>query len=126
MKLIKNLMFAVIAVMSSLVSVAQPLEPVQWSTSVESMGDSQYKISFKASVDADWHIYDLGPYEVGGPMATTFTFEENPAVELVGAVEASAKAIREQNEVYGMEIGYYEGEVVFSQGSEYYNLECMR
>ncbi len=115
MKLIKNLMFAVIAVMSSLVSVAQPLEPVQWSTSVESMGDSQYKISFKASIDADWHIYDLGPYEVGGPMATSFTFEENSAVELVGAVEASAKATREQNEVYGMEIGYYEGEVVFSQ-----------
>ena len=114
MKSIKNVMFVVIAVLSSLMCVAQPLEPVQWSTSVESLGNSQYKISFKASVEYPWHIYDMGPYEVGGPMATTFTAEENSAVKFEGAWEASKEATREQNEVYGMEIGYYEGDVTFS------------
>ena len=114
MKSIKNVMFVVIAVLSSLMCVAQPLEPVQWSTSVESLGNSQYKISFKASVEHPWHIYDMGPYEVGGPMATTFTAEENSAVKFEGAWEPSKEATREQNEVYGMEIGYYEGDVTFS------------
>lgn len=115
MNLIKNLLLVVIATLTSFAVTAQPLDPVQWNTSVESVGDSQYKIQFKASVDKDWHIYDLGPYEVGGPMATTFTFEDNSAVTLEGSVEVSKQAVREQNEVYGMEIGYYEGEVVFSQ-----------
>ena len=114
MKSIKNVMFVVIAVLSSLMCVAQPLEPVQWSSSVESLGNSQYKISFKASVEHPWHIYDMGPYEVGGPMATTFTAEENSAVKFEGAWEPSKEATREQNEVYGMEIGYYEGDVTFS------------
>ena len=115
MKMIKNIFFVVIAALSSLMAVAQPLEPVQWSTSGESLGNSQYKILFKASVDANWHIYDMGPYEVGGPMATTFTFEDNSSVKFDGAVEPSKQATREHNAVYDMEIGYYEGDVTFSQ-----------
>ena len=114
MKAIKSLLLIAIVAFSSIAAVAQPMDPVQWSTSVESAGESQYKILFKASVDEGWHIYDMGPYEVGGPMATTFTIEEESKLKFEGEITASKQAIREQNEVYGMEIGYYEGDVVFS------------
>ncbi len=115
MNLIKKLSFALVAVFASLAASAQPMEPVQWSSSVKSLGDSQYEIVFKALVEPDWHIYDMGPYEVGGPMATTFTYEELAGAELVGDVKVSKEAVRQFNDVYEMEIGYYEGEVTFTQ-----------
>jgi thiol:disulfide interchange protein DsbD len=115
MNLIKKLSFALVAVFASLVASAQPMEPVQWTSSVKSLGDSQYEITFKALVEQDWHIYDMGPYEVGGPMATTFTYEDLAGAELVGDVKVSKEAVRQFNDVYEMEIGYYEGEVIFTQ-----------
>ncbi len=115
MNLIKKLSFALVAVFASLAASAQPMEPVQWTSSVKSLGDSQYEIIFKALVEQDWHIYDMGPYEVGGPMATTFTYEDLAGAELVGDVKVSKEAIRQFNDVYEMEIGYYEGEVIFTQ-----------
>ena len=115
MNLIKKLSFALVAVFASLAASAQPMEPVQWTSSVKSLGDSQYEITFKALVEQDWHIYDMGPYEVGGPMATTFTYEDLACAELVGDVKVSKEAVRQFNDVYEMEIGYYEGEVIFTQ-----------
>ena len=115
MNLIKKLSFALVAVFASLAASAQPMEPVQWTSSVKSLGDSQYEIIFKALVEQDWHIYDMGPYEVGGPMATTFTYEDLAGAELVGDVKVSKEAVRQFNDVYEMEIGYYEGEVIFTQ-----------
>ena len=115
MNLIKKLSFALVAVFASLAASAQPMEPVQWTSSVKSLGDSQYEIIFKALVEQDWHIYDMGPYEVGGPMATTFTYEDLAGAELVGDVKVSKETVRQFNDVYEMEIGYYEGEVIFTQ-----------
>jgi thiol:disulfide interchange protein DsbD len=96
-------------------ATAQPLEPVQWSSSVKSLGDSQYEIIFKATIEQDWHIYDMGPYEVGGPMATSFTCEDLKGAEFVGNAKPSKEAVRQFNDIYEMEIGYYEGEVTFTQ-----------
>ena len=115
MNLIKKLSFALVAIFGSLMATAQPLEPVQWSSSVKSLGDSQYEIIFKATIEQDWHIYDMGPYEVGGPMATSFTCEDLKGAEFVGNAKPSKEAVRQFNDIYEMEIGYYEGEVTFTQ-----------
>ena len=92
----------------------QLFDPVSWSTSVEQVGDGEYRIDFKATIEQGWHLYDLGPYE-GGPLATTFTFDPIVGYELVGGVEANRESVRQMDEIFEMEIGHYEGEVVFSQ-----------
>ena len=78
------------------------------------MGDGEYRIDFKATIEQGWHLYDLGPYE-GGPLATTFTFDPIVGYELVGEVEPNRESVRQMDEIFEMEIGHYEGEVVFSQ-----------
>ena len=92
----------------------QLFDPVSWSTSVEQVGDGEYRIDFKATIEQGWHLYDLGPYE-GGPLATTFTFDPIVGYELVGEVEPNRESVRQMDEIFEMEIGHYEGEVVFSQ-----------
>lgn len=73
-----------------------------------------YRILFTAQIESPWHLYDLGPY-VGGPNATTFTFEPNAAVELVGAPYHITRPTRVRDELFGMEIGYFVREAVFGQ-----------
>ncbi|MBO5878609.1 MAG: thioredoxin family protein [Alistipes sp.] len=112
----KNFFLTIVAVVASMVVAAQPMmmQPVSWSTSVEQVGDGQYRIDFKASVDEGWHLYDLGPYE-GGPLATTFIFDPIVGYELEGSVVPNRESVRQMDEVFEMEIGHYDGEVVFSQ-----------
>ena len=105
----------VIVAFSSVVALAQPMDPVVWKSAVEQIGEDEYRVTFKATIEDGWHIYDLGPYALGGPMATAVTFEPAADYELVGGVEAQGKVERHYDDVYEMEIGYYEGEVIFSQ-----------
>ena len=88
MNFLKSFCLTIVLALTSLSLSAQPIDPVAWKTSVKQDAEGVYAITFSASVDKGWHIYDLGPYE-GGPMATTFTFE-GEGFELQGAVEASS------------------------------------
>ncbi len=116
MNKMKNFFLTLVAVVASMVVAAQPMmmQPVAWSTSVEQVGEGQYRIDFKASVDEGWHLYDLGPYE-GGPLATTFIFDPIVGYELEGSVVPNRESVRQMDEIFEMEIGHYDGEVVFSQ-----------
>ena len=116
MNKIKSLILMLVAMLAlqSASAQMQLFDPVSWSTSVEQVGDGEYRIDFKATVEQGWHLYDLGPYE-GGPLATTFTFDPIVGYELVGEVEANRESVRQMDEIFEMEIGHYEGEVVFSQ-----------
>ena len=115
MKLIKNLFLTLMLAFVSVAVVAQPVEPVFWKTSVEEQGEGVYKITFKASIEQGWHLYDMGPYEIGGPMATAFTFEPASDYSLEGEMTAEGELIKYFDDVYEMEVGYYEGSVAFSQ-----------
>lgn len=115
MKLIKNLFLTLMLAFVSVAVVAQPVEPVFWKTSVEAQGDGLYKITFTASIEQGWHLYDMGPYEIGGPMATAFTFEPASDYSLEGEMVAEGELIKHYDDVYEMEVGYYEGSVAFSQ-----------
>ena len=116
MNFVKSIFLTLAVALTSLSAMAQPqlLDPVAWSTSVEKIAEGEYRIDFKASIEEGWHMYDLGPYE-GGPLATAFTFDPIEGYELVGAVTANKESVRQMDEVFEMEIGHYEGDVVFSQ-----------
>ena len=112
---LKTVFMTMIAMFLSIMAFAQSVEPVAWSSSVEKISDDEYRITYKATIESGWHIYDMGPYELGGPMATAFTFEPKDGYELQGDVEAQGELVRHYDDIYCMEIGYYEGEVTFSQ-----------
>lgn len=114
MNIAKKLFLTLVAAFVSFAAVAQPADPVKWSASVEDLGDGAYRLVFEAMPDMGWHLYDLGPYE-GGPMATTFTFEDPAGYELVGEVKALSESMREYNDIFAMEIGYYATPVKFVQ-----------
>lgn len=90
-------------------ALAQVENPVHWS-----FNTSGQQAEMTATIDTPWHMYDIGPYE-GGPNATTFTFELPAGVTLDGGVVQLDKPTRVQDEIFGMEIGYFGGKARFVQ-----------
>lgn len=114
MKSLKLFLLMAIAIFSFDSVKAQISEPVKWKAEVKSLGNNEFLVTYTATIDPTWTIYDLGPY-VDGPMATTFFIKENPSFKLIGKITPVTKAKRAHDSIWGMEIGKYYTKAVFTQ-----------
>ena len=87
-----------------------------WRTSVEKLEKDLYRVSVTAAIDSSWHIYDTLRTEFG-PNATIVEFSTPDAAraEKHGEMTVSAEPYRYYDDIFMMEIGYYEDSVTFSQ-----------
>ena len=109
-----NLFFAlIISLLVPLTTIGQIYDPVQWSFSSEPLGNNEYKVIFKADIEAGWHVYSQNIAD-GGPIPTAFYFAEATDYIREGIVEESP-AITLQDPVFDMELRYFEKEAVFTQ-----------
>ena len=106
---VASLTFAVFAL-----SVQAQSASVTWESSVEALEGDSYRIVLEASIPASYHMYDMGPYE-GGPNATVITFTPSEGIQLEGGVEQLSTPHRYFDDVFGMEIGTFEGKAQFAQ-----------
>jgi len=114
MKFFRYLMLALAVVFVANSASAQNREVVTWKVKTEHVKDDVFRITFDVDIIDGYHIYDLGPYEMG-PIATSFTFEANPNIELVGGVKPVKPVEREHDDVWGFEVGYFYGKTSFTQ-----------
>lgn len=72
-------------------SQAQILDPVKWNFDIESLGNNEYKITYKAKIDKGWNVYSQYTSD-DGPVPTEIVYEEKDGIELIGkAKESGAK-----------------------------------
>ena len=92
---------------------AQVLKPVKWNFSVKEISETEAELTLKASIETAWHLYaqDIPP---DGPIPTTFKFNKSKDFELVGKV-TEPKPIEEVDNMFGMTIKYFYGNVPFKQ-----------
>lgn len=89
-------------------------DPVNWSFSSKKVGDKLYEVHLTAEVEGPWHIYSqFSP--AGGALPTSITINRNPLVLLQGSIRENGKMNKKFEEVFGMEVKYYEGSVTFIQ-----------
>lgn len=94
---------------------AQILDPVKWSWKAEPAGNGEYKLTFTAKIDKGWHVYSQFIGE-GGPVPTTFTFEPNSSIQLLGkTTETGSKPHEGHDPVFDMQLKYYDGDMVCMQ-----------
>ena len=105
------IVFFAVLIQSSL--FAQIFEPVEWTFETKELGGQEYELLMKATIEEHWHLYSQHIDE-GGPVPTSFTFEENDNYELIGDVQ-EPKSIEEFNDLFGMTLKYFDNEVTFSQ-----------
>ncbi len=105
------LLFTVILLNGAL--FAQIFDPVQWTFETKDLGGGEYELMMKASIEENWHLYSQFIDE-GGPVPTSFTFEENEAFELIGEV-VEGEPVEEYNDLFGMVLRYFDTEATFTQ-----------
>jgi thiol:disulfide interchange protein DsbD len=95
-------------------SFAQVENPVSWKYSTETGKDGTYTLKFKATMEEGWHLYSQNIPE-GGPVPTSFTFEESKSYERIGKVNELSKVIKFFDKSFDMEVRYFSHEALFTQ-----------
>ena len=90
-------------------------QQVAWSTSVEPLGGDRYRVVLDAAIPEPYHMYDMGPYEDGGPNATVIRFLPVDGVRYDGAVQQLTMPKRAYEPMFDMEIGTFSRSARFAQ-----------
>lgn len=93
---------------------AQVLEPVTWSFGSEKTADNKFDIVMTADIENSWHLYAMDIAE-GGPIATSFTFEEPSGYTMEGKPVAIDKPEVKFDNSFGMDIGMHSVKAEFRQ-----------
>ncbi|MFD2036274.1 cytochrome c biogenesis protein CcdA [Belliella marina] len=117
MKYIKNILVILVAWAICPGNLyAQMHNPVKWDYEVDEskIQEGIAVLRFKASLEDGWHIYSQN-IEKGGPVPTNFRFKESTQFKLQGKVKEKSKAVTKFEDLFGMEISYFDGEALFEQ-----------
>ena len=104
-----------LSVVAILIAATAFGQQVSWTGTAEPLENNEYRIILKAEIPAGYHMYDMGPYENGGPNATAISFTPSEGIEIVGEVEPLTAPHRYFDELFRTEIGTYEGRAQFAQ-----------
>ena len=88
--------------------------PCSWSFTAKKTADKTYEIHCMAMIESPWHIYSQFT-PAGGPLPTKFSFVKNPLFSLQGAVKEVGKLNTRHEEVFGVDVKYFDGMVEFVQ-----------
>lgn len=107
-------LFFVLMLCLNLQATAQIMDPVKWSTAVEKISDTEYKLISKATIEAGWHLYSQDVPE-NGPIPTAFNYNSaDSAFQLIGKTEEEAGHVVD-DPVFKMKIKFFENSASFSQ-----------
>ena len=110
-RLLGILFFLTIASFSSM---AQVSNPVNWSFQQKQIETDVYELHFNASIKSGYHLYsDVLPE--GGPIATSFHFEQIEGVELIDKPIANSVSEKVLDKAFDMELEYFSNSVTFIQ-----------
>jgi len=92
---------------------AQIYNPVSWSFSQKVLPNNVTELSFIATIEPGWHMYSQFLPE-GGPVVTTFKYEKNAAVQILGKV-TEPKPVEQFDKNFNMKLKYFFKKAVFTQ-----------
>lgn len=82
---------------------------VSWTNSVQ-----KDQITFTATIQDGWHLYSQNLEIEFGPIPTSFNFEENPDIELIGTT-IEPKPYKEFDSNFDEELTFFKHEVSYTQ-----------
>ncbi|MDD2549529.1 MAG: cytochrome c biogenesis protein CcdA [Bacteroidales bacterium] len=109
----KNILIVFFVALASIAG-AQVNDPVSWTISSKQIDSHKYQIVLEASIDMGWHLYS-SELPDGGPLPTSIVFEENDSYKIIGKLVPEGKPNVEFDEVFDMELAYFDAYAKFTQ-----------
>mgnify|MGYP002712137174 CR=1 FL=1 len=97
---------------------AQDDSPVKWDFEISEKPNvmGMYEITFTANIEEKWHMYSQNlPSPDDGPLPTVFTFDYQDAFDIVGHVAEQTKPHAVFDDVFEVNVNYFDGKAVFKQ-----------
>ena len=88
--------------------------PVHFTVSQKQVSDTEVDVIFKGKIASGWHVYAPN-IPADGPIPATVTTEKAEGVKAVGKLKAQGKEIKEYDQIFGMQLRYFENSVTFVQ-----------
>lgn len=101
----KKITFLFVLIFISAFINAQIINPTKWEFDSKQNGN-EVDLIFKATIEKGWHLYDTYLPE-GGPIATSFVFEDSTLFEFVGEIQKNPKPEIHFDATFQMEVGYF-------------------
>ena len=92
----------------------QAQNPVKWAFAAKKITDTEYEVTFTATVDKGWSIYSQHT-DPSGPVPTSFMFEENTNLEFIGKPVETGKKKEAFDDLFGVNVIKFSGVVNFTQ-----------
>lgn len=112
--IMKKLSLLIVTVLFTLTGAfAQIHNPVKWTVASKKLNNKEAVIFIKATIQNGWNIYSQAVPD-GGPVPTSFSFKPSKEYTLDGKT-AEPKPKTKYEEVFKMNVPYFNNEVVFQQ-----------
>ena len=110
------LILATIATLLSAAASAQGImsKPVRFKVEKKQVNDNTFDVLFSATIDKGWHVYSPG-LPAGGPVSASIAIDKSEGVEAEGPLKAIGNERNVYDEMFGMNVRYFEDAVTFSQ-----------
>ncbi|MBD8487744.1 thioredoxin family protein [Echinicola sp. CAU 1574] len=110
----KKIQLLLLLLFTAFISEAQILEPVSWKVESHAKEGGKVELIITAKIDAGWHLYSQHIDE-GGPVPTSFTFNESPAFELEGEMKEVTEPTEKYDDMFLMDVRYFSDKAIFKQ-----------
>jgi thiol:disulfide interchange protein DsbD len=124
MKRISNILLLLMLVLGV---QAQMADPVHFKSELKTSKGAEGEIVFTATIDPGWHVYSTNLGQ-SGPIEASFNAVKMDGVEMVGKLTPKGKEIKKFDEMFGMELKYFENAVTFVQKVKFtkpdYTIDC--
>ncbi len=98
---------------------AQIDEPVKWESSIETINENIFVLTFKAQIAPKWHLYSQFS-DPNGAIPTEFIFKKNIGFKNIGSTQESEPLVN-YDKFFEMDLTYFNDEAVFQQKIELLN-----
>jgi len=102
-----------ILIIASVLLQAQIVNPTKWEFDSKQVG-IEVDLIFTATIDNGWHLYDTYLPE-GGPIATSFVFEDSTLFEFVGEILKEPQPVITFDQTFQMNVGYFSNMATLTQ-----------
>ena len=124
MRLLLNI---IITTLVSLSANAQMFDPVHFTSELRMRQHNEGDIIFSATIDGGWHVYSNNIPE-GGPTPASFHKVTMKGMETAGALRTATAPVKVFDEMFQMEVRYFEHKVTFIQPVRFtaadYSVDC--
>lgn len=123
----KKILLSILMLCSTIFAMAQMMDPVKISSELKMLKGAEAEIIFSATIDAGWHLYSTD-LSNDGPTSAALIVNKMDGAELVGKLKPVGKEIEKFDNMFGMNLRYFEGSGKFVQKIKFtkpnYDIDC--